>query len=75
MQILARAWRAKGTRTRKRWKKIKDFLLTLLSEHINNVAEKFTLIFLKMLISFVKGICQTLDEQCQIFGETSRNGL
>ena len=52
-----------------------DFLLTLLSKHINNIAEKFILAFLNMLSSFVQGICQTLGEQCQIFGETSRNGL
>ena len=52
-----------------------DFLWTLLSKYINSIAENLIFIFLKMLNSFVKGICQTVCEQCQIFGETSRNGL
>ena len=54
---------------------MKHFLLTLLSKHISNIAEKFIFVLLNMLNSFVKGICKTLGEQWQIFGETSRNGL
>ena len=42
---------------------MKDFLLTLFCKHIDNIAEKFLFIFLKMLNLLVKGICQTLGKQ------------
>ena len=49
--------------------------ISCFGKNIENIAENLIFIFLKMLIWFVKGICQTLREQCQIFRRTSRNGL
>ena len=52
---------------------MKEFLLTFLDKRINDVAEKHMFVFLKILNPFVKGICQKLGEQCQVFEEKSTN--